>query len=148
MIVKAVKELEGLVNKNLDIEFALDSDLRVNLFQYRNMPQTLNWNISSDDLISNALLEIKKTLIQKTKRDKNTFGYCNVLAQMPDWNPAELIGRVPRPLSLSLYKELITDYAWIKAREEMGYYNPGFKPLLTSMFGQPFIDTRRSFNSF
>ena len=67
---------------------------------------------------------------------------------MPDWNPAEMIGRVPRQLALSLYQKLITNNAWIKARDEMGYFNPGYDPLIVPLFGQPYIDTRLSFNSF
>ena len=31
---------------------------------------------------------------------------------MPDWNPAEIIGIKPKPLALSLYRELITDHIW------------------------------------
>ena len=36
---------------------------------------------------------------------------------MPDWNPAEIIGIRPKPLDLSLYKELITDHVWAKNRK-------------------------------
>ena len=35
---------------------------------------------------------------------------------MPDWNPAEMIGTKPRPLALSLYRELITDKVWSEQR--------------------------------
>ena len=40
---------------------------------------------------------------------------------MPDWNPVEMIGVVPRNLAFSLYKTLITDEVWCLAREEMAY---------------------------
>ena len=39
---------------------------------------------------------------------------------MPDWNPAEIIGIKPKPLSLSLYKELITDRVWALNRKDYG----------------------------
>ena len=40
---------------------------------------------------------------------------------MPDWNPAEMIGQLPSKLAYSLYKNLITSNAWLKARKIMGY---------------------------
>ena len=67
---------------------------------------------------------------------------------MPDWNPAEMIGRAPEALSFSLYEKLITENAWRNARHEMGYNVPVGQPLMISLAGQPFIDTRLSFNSF
>ena len=40
---------------------------------------------------------------------------------MPDWNPAEIIGKKPKPLALSLYQELITDHIWAINRDNYGY---------------------------
>mgnify|MGYP001250565453 CR=1 FL=1 len=65
-----------------------------------------------------------------------------------DWNPAEMIGRAPRALSMSLYRRLITDDAWRVAREAMGYAVPIGQPLMVSLAGQPFIDVRLSFHSY
>ena len=76
------------------------------------------------------------------------YGSTTVLGQMPDWNPAEMIGRAPRALAYSLYKTLITDHAWRIARKMMGYEVPIGQPLMISLAGQPFIDVRLSFNSF
>ena len=39
---------------------------------------------------------------------------------MPDWNPVEIIGKYPSQLSVSLYKYLITDNIWAKARSIYG----------------------------
>ncbi|MEX2602138.1 MAG: PEP-utilizing enzyme, partial [Balneolaceae bacterium] len=76
------------------------------------------------------------------------YGKTTVLGQMPDWNPAEMIGRAPRKLAYSLYKTLITDDAWREARTRMGYSVPEGQPLMVSLAGQPFIDTRLSFHSY
>ena len=65
---------------------------------------------------------------------------------MPDWNPAEIIGTKPKPLSLSLYKELITDNIWAY-QDNYGYKNLE-APLLINFCGMPYIDVRVSFNSF
>jgi phosphohistidine swiveling domain-containing protein len=67
---------------------------------------------------------------------------------MPDWNPAEIVGVRPWPLSLSLYCELITDAIWAYQRDNYGYQNLRSFPLLVSFHGLPYIDVRVSFNSF
>ena len=67
---------------------------------------------------------------------------------MPDWNPAEIVGRIPRKLDLSLFQKLITNNTWCKAREMMNYKKIGSKKLLEIFSGQPYVDTRLSFNSF
>ena len=67
---------------------------------------------------------------------------------MPDWNPAEIIGRRPNPLSLSLYRELITDNVWALQRRDYGYRNLENNGLLSSFFGMPYVDTRVDFNSW
>ena len=51
---------------------------------------------------------------------------------MPDWNPAEIIGRRPTPLALSLYRELITDNIWALQRRDYGYKNLENSGLLSS----------------
>ena len=66
---------------------------------------------------------------------------------MPDWNPAEIIGVRPKPLALSLYKDLITDKIWALGRSNYGYQNMSDYKLLKDFFGQPYIDTLVSFNS-
>ena len=65
---------------------------------------------------------------------------------MPDWNPVEIIGKHPSPLSISLYKYLITDNNWSKARTIMGYRNVERNKLMQIICGQPYIDTRLSLN--
>jgi len=67
---------------------------------------------------------------------------------MPDWNPAEMIGVVPHPLAMSLYRELITKRVWSVAREKMGYRKMPNVELMVSLFGRPYIDVRNSINSF
>ena len=75
-------------------------------------------------------------------------GQTTLLGNMPDWNPAERIGVAPRPLALSLYQVLITDYAWAEARRQMGYRDVVFEPLLVALAGIPYIHVRASFTSF
>ena len=56
--------------------------------------------------------------------------------------------RTPKKLALSLYRYLITDEVWRKARSQMGYKVSAGMPLMITLSGVPFIDCRLSFNSF
>ena len=76
------------------------------------------------------------------------MGNTTVYGVMPDWNPAEIIGVRPKPLSLSLYRELVTDSIWAYQRHNYGYRNLRSFPLMPHFFGLPYIDVRLSFNSF
>lgn len=148
-LLKAVKELEANVQStHLDIEFALDKDLNPYLFQVRTITTVRKWNKEVLKSINYELENIETFVKRCTAKQKFVFGSYSVLAQMPDWNPVELIGRVPKRLDYSLYQTLITDRSWRIARKTMGYHESVGKSLMVSLGGQPFIDTRLSFNSF
>lgn len=68
---------------------------------------------------------------------------------MSDWNPAELIGSHPRPLALSLFRDLISRDRWWRARAALGYRAPPQTgiDLLRPVLGRPYVDLRRSLNS-
>lgn len=76
------------------------------------------------------------------------MGRRTVYGVMPDWNPAEIIGVRPKPLALSLYRELVTDSIWAYQRHNYGYRNLRSFPLMPHFCGLPYIDVRLSFNSF
>ena len=67
---------------------------------------------------------------------------------MPDWNPAEIIGKNPDYLAISLYKKIITDKNWLIARSQMGYKDFKKTALMQILAGKPYIDTSLSFKSF
>ena len=149
ILIKAVKELEASISNNhLDIEFALSKDLIPYLFQVRNLTTSLKWKKDSLKQINHELKIIKSKIKPFFQPDKSIYGDFSVLAQMPDWNPVEMLGRSPKKLDFSLYKILITDSSWRVARNIMGYFHPEDKNLMISLAGQPFIDSRLSFNSY
>ena len=76
------------------------------------------------------------------------FGKDNFFGVMPDWNPAEIIGKKPKPLALSLYQELVTDHIWSENRSNYGFSNLKQFHLMTTFFGTPYIDVRIDFNSW
>ena len=143
-----MKELEdNFGNDALDIEFAVDQVGTLFLFQVRPLVMQCVNQLSTEDH-SNLLTEIERRYISLSKPHPYLLGRKSVFGVMPDWNPAEIIGVRPRPLSLSLYKELITDGTWAYQRDNYGYRNLRGFPLLVSFSGLPYIDVRISFNSF
>ena len=96
-----------------------------------------------DEKINRCLNSLKHKILLKMKNWNTVFG------QMPDWNPAEIIGKYPYPLLSSLYKKLVLDNAWFRARKIMGYNdNIKNKALMEVFLNQSFIDVRKSFLSF
>ncbi len=143
-LLNSIKELETIYQKiPLDIEFIITKKLEIYILQVR--PLVLAKRISNyqDKEIDLNLNILKKRIVKKLKYWNTVYG------QMPDWNPAEIIGKYPYPLLSSLYKVLVLDSAWIKARKIMGY-SDSFKEkkLMETFLGQSFIDVRKSFISF
>jgi len=148
-LVSAVIEIEHLIDEDaLDIEFAVDENHLVHLFQVRRITSHANWNPSVTGDVDNAIADIQASIRGQFAPKSGIFGGRSVFGQMPDWNPAEIIGRIPRALALSLYRYLITDRVWREARRNMGYHEPANEALLVSLGGQPYVDTRLSFHSF
>ena len=148
-LLQATVDLEKkLNNEHLDIEFAVDKKMVPYLFQVRNITSKKNWKKNNKNLLKKNLLDSKKNIKKILKKQSGTFGDSAVLGQMPDWNPVEMIGLHPSPLSFSLYKNLITKRSWCEARSLMGYYSPKNKNLMWSIAGKPYIDARLSFNSY
>ena len=76
------------------------------------------------------------------------MGRRTVYGVMPEKNPAEIVGVRPKPLALSLYRDLVTDNIWAYQRHNYGYRNLRSFPLMPHFHGLPYIDIRLSFNSF
>ena len=51
-----------------------------------------------------------------------------------------MIGLKPKPLALSLYKELITNKVWAQSRFEYGYKDLRSHQLMNTFLGTPYID--------
>ena len=146
---QAVVELERVLDcQLLDVEFAIDENETPILLQVRRITthETLDKELASD--IEHRIGGVESFLAGAFGPVSGILGGGTIFGQMPDWNPAEIIGRVPKALSMSLYRVLIMNSAWRVARSEMGYREPVGHPLMVSLGGQPFIDVRLSLNSF
>lgn len=147
-ILSLLDELQQLFpNQPLDIEFALTtSDQIPYLFQVR--PLIINKEAVPLTQHAALLSRIASKVQQSQQNHPFLRGHSTVFGVMPDWNPAEIIGVRPRPLALSLYRDLVTDSIWAYQRHNYGYRNLRSFPLLVHFAGQPYIDVRLSFNSF
>lgn len=146
-IISLAKELENIFDQdNLDIEFAMDKNHQLYLFQVRTLHSPKpDFSMEEISAIMNNISNVARKFFS---HHPYLFGERSILGVMPDWNPAEIIGIRPKKLALSLYKELITDRQWAYQRFEYKYRNLKSFPLIYDFSGLPYIDVRVSFNSF
>ena len=148
-LISAVREIEMFTGQScLDIEFAIDEDHHIHLFQVRRITVQPNWSRGLSQRIDDALARLLKSVAPRLLLETEDPEAATILGKMPDWNPAEIIGNAPGQLAFTLYRHVITDSAWRVARERMGYFHPRGRPLMVSCAGQPYIDVRQSLRSF
>ena len=145
-----IEELLSIFNEvPIDCEFAIVNENKARtlyLLQVRPLILTKLPNSVSKHLAQLNSIEDKIRIGVKSK--PFLIGKRTVYGIMPDWNPAEIIGKRPKPLAMSLYQELITDSIWAYQRHNYGYRNLRSYPLMLNFSGVPYIDVRVSFNSF
>jgi glutamine kinase len=146
-VVALLRELESLLASDaIDVEFAVGDDRQLYLLQVR--PLAVDPQEAADTSVDAALADIMRKVELLSRPHPYLHGNRAIFGVMPDWNPAEMIGLRPYPLSLSLYCELITDAIWAYQRDNYGYKNLRSFPLLVSFYGLPYVDVRVDFNSF
>lgn len=148
-VLAAVQELETLLSfDKLDIEFAVDTSGQVHVFQVRPVVVNHdNYDIDIEKVASSIISDVSR--YQELQNSLPfIYGKKTIFANMPDWNPAEIISTRPKPLAFSLYQQLITNEIWATQRAEYGYRDVRPYPLIVSFSGQPYVDVRASFNSF
>jgi len=146
-LLAAVAEIESIFPASvLDIEFAVTGDGDVHVFQVRELSRlagTLRTRGRFGDLAGH-LTFLRGELRKKLNTSSGLPGASTVLADMADWNPAEILGADPKPLDISLYSALVTDSAWGAARRSMGYSDVGRCRLMLLLGRKPYIDLRVS----
>lgn len=146
-LLTALGELEMLFGQdNLDVEFAITEEEELYILQVRALC------MSQERIDRKQQAEELARIAGKIKQNNHPkpflCGQKTAYSVMTDWNPAEMIGVRPKPLALSLYKEIITDNVWAYQRDNYGYRNLRSFPLMVDFCGLPYIDVRVSFNSF
>ena len=145
----AMEEVEAkLDSQSLDVEFAISGESNVAILQARQITHSSEVSKENLALLDETLLQTELELNRYFSEQLTNLGNFPILGQMPDWNPAEMIGRLPHNLSRSLYELLITNNSWASARAKMGYKSLEGNPLMVAFAGHPYIDTQKSFYSF
>lgn len=148
-VIKLCFDLETLLEFSpLDIEFAVDQNDQLYLFQARPLIVSLEATVIDDQEHYQMLRNIQDRLEKWVKPHPYLLGDKGLYGVMPDWNPAEIIGVYPKPLASSLYREVVTNAIWAYQRDNYGYRELRSFPLLVEIEDLPYIDIRVSFNSF
>lgn len=149
LFLRLARELEAICEcAALDIEFGINKAGQLFLFQARRITLSRNWHPVTERRAKRQLAYVEDFVRNCSMARDGVLGNRTILAIMPDWNPAEIIGTTPRPLAASLYRELITKAVWCHARASMGYRSMGNAELMVLINNHPYIDVRNSFNSF
>lgn len=149
-LVELADELTTLLgDNNLDFEYARGEDGVLYLLQVRPLSvQEASAPALGYDEECAALQDARRRALELSRPHPQLLGFRALFGRMPDWNPAEILGARPRPLALSLYRELVTDSIWAYQRHNYGYRNLRSFPLVVSFAGLPYVDVRVSFESF
>ena len=111
-------------NSPIDIEFAItQKDQLQKLWLLQARPLVVAEMPISSCKHNEELQQIENFINRCSQKDPFILGDKALFGVMPDWNPAEIIGVCPKPLALSLYKELVTDATWAYQRHNYGYRN-------------------------
>ena len=149
LLLKATFELQKLLaNEFIDLEFAINGGGDVFLLQVRPIANSLPWDEEKLMGFKGFLDEAAEFLSSRLDREPLRGSGKTLFGQMPDWNPAEILGKAPKRLSFSLYKHLITDKIWADARELMHYTRPDNDHLMLEVAGHAFVDVGISLLSF
>ena len=145
----SIKEIESIISGiSLDIEFAINRKGEVVIFQVRPLVINSKQNNTSDKKIKKRIDELKQQFKELSEKKKHLAGNSNCFGDMPDWNPAEIIGDNCNYLDYSLYDYIITDSAWHQARTSQGYTNVNPAKLVVMFGNKPYVNVRNTFNSF
>ena len=149
-LVEISLKLKKIYHCEIDIEFCINKKGKVFILQVRKL--NLNKNSKNKFLdeknFRRHLKNLEKKIIKLKVQQNNEFGKTTYFGVMPDWNPAEIIGKKPKPLALSLYRELITDHVWSENRFRYGFKDVSQFHLMTTFYNTPFIDVKIDFNSW
>ena len=121
-LIAAIRELEAVYGgSTLDIEFGILDDGRIQIFQARLLAANKNAPVADEKCCRKLLYDMCNKFQRYSKLVPHLAGRRTVLGDMPDWNPAEIVGDRPNTLDYTLYRFIITDKVWHEARTSLGY---------------------------
>lgn len=147
-LLEAVEEVRGYAHPQapLDLEFGIKADGSIIIFQVRPLVASKAAAFNDDKILA-RVAQLKDNFTQLSQARSHLDGAETLLGDMPDWNPAEIIGNSPHLLAVSLYDEIITGSIWHQARTSQGYMNVHPAKLVIQIGNKPYVDIRNTFNS-
>jgi len=144
-LILAVREVENIIEGiPLDIEFAINSNNEIILFQVRPLAAGYHENDVTDD---HTFFALKREVREQYEKCSDAItGSTMKLSDMAFWNPSEIIGANPKTLDYSLYREIITHNAWNLGIRKLGY-RAFDEDLMYRVGNKPYINLNYSFYS-
>lgn len=140
-LIKTMKLLERhFSNESLDVEFAFEKGV-LHVLQCRPITTQPVTVVAPDNegRLACQLSGLSASLAANFRDD--------VLGDMIDINPAELLGRAPTRLDISIFGQLFADNVVERVRKEMGY-DPLGVGLIREIAGKPYVSLKASAFSF
>jgi glutamine kinase len=146
-LLGAVREIEQIIpNTPLDIEFAIDRDGEVVIFQVRPLACRRPLQVHGD-VLSRHIQQMRLQCRRLLRPKAHLAGSTSCFSDMAFWNPAEIIGDRPNALARSLYRYLVMDGVWHQALTPLGYTDVAPAPLMVEFGGKPYVDVRAVCNA-
>lgn len=148
-LLSAVQEIEKIFPEDvIEAEFAIDVNGVIHIFQVRSLAKSsAESRVVRSSSVGKAINGLKTQLKCHSRASESLPGYRTVFTDMSDWNPAEILGARPNSLDVSLYRFLITQGLWSRARAGLGYEEVQPCELMLVLGDKPYIDARVCFNS-
>lgn len=143
----ATKEIENITASTaIEIEFGICEKNNLYLFQVR--PLNFRENRMAPQIVTLERIEYLQDRFKTLKSKRPEIPI--ILSDMADWNPAEMIGDNPKPLTRSLYFSIIDSQAWSNSRENLGYKSlpHSSTKLFTILGNHPYVNVINSLQSF
>lgn len=137
--MEKVEETFG--HQHQDIEFAVSGDGRLYLLQARPLVMLAEDDYSGATFVDPVKLHTQLTEAQQEAQAHTASG--DVLSNMADINPRELLGPNPSPLAVSLYRLMFADNIVSDVRRQLGYRGTG-EGLAHLVDGMPYISVMNS----
>lgn len=149
-LIQASQEIETVVQSDqLDIEFGIQYQGGIVIFQVRPLVFSPALQDSAqDEKVYQLACRVTEFIRCLDVPIPGQVGAKTCWSVMADWNPAEIIGLKPFPLSFELYHYIISGDTWSRQRKECGYRDVTGWPLIRNLGGQAYVDIRASLNSF
>lgn len=146
-LLGAVREIEHIIPRTpLDIEFALDTQGEVVIFQVRPLVCHAASQASAEALAP-QIQQMRRKFSRLVAPRAHLAGSTSCFSDMAFWNPAEIIGGRPQALARSLYRYLVMDRIWHEALTPLGYTDVDPAPLMVEFGGKPYVDVRAVCNA-